>query len=210
MKARTKTTRSLWAAATAMSFGAELLEVRPKGYGEALFCLDDTEGLATRGIDTWYRRTAVANVADVAGNIYRLKEAGAQSVRGVKNVNTERGDRTGSWTPDSGGLLWGKEIDEMAYPQWVIDQIIPAASVSMLYGKSGSGKSFWGLDWALPVSSGKGKWNGRAVKQGPVVYVAGEGKSGYAARIQAWEKQNKMQRGEFGLYTRPVRSVEAA
>jgi len=75
MRAQTKMTRSLWAAATAMAFGAELLEVRPTGYGEALFCLDDTEGLATRGIDTWYRRTAVANVADVAGNIYRLKEA---------------------------------------------------------------------------------------------------------------------------------------
>lgn len=120
-------------------------------------------------------------------------------------MNEERGDRTGSRTPDSGGLLWGGAIDDMAYPQWVIDQIIPAESVSMLYGRSGKGKSFWALDWALTVSSGKGKWHGRAVKQCPVVYVAGEGKSGYKARIQAWEKQNRTQRGAFGLYQRPVR-----
>jgi hypothetical protein len=105
----------------------------------------------------------------------------------------------------NGGLLWGEAIDAMAYPQWVIDQIIPAESVSMLYGRSGKGKSFWGLDMALSASSGKGKWNGRTVKPCPVVYVAGEGRSGYMARVQAWERQNRMKRGAFGLYPRPVR-----
>jgi hypothetical protein len=92
----------------------------------------------------------------------------------------------------------------MKYPEWIIDQIIPAEAVSMVYGRSGKGKSFWALDWALCVASGK-NWNGRAVKSGHVVYVAGEGRSGYAARIQAWERQNNQGRGAFGLYTRPVR-----
>jgi hypothetical protein len=55
------------------------------------------------------------------------------------------------------------------------------------------------------VSSGKSKWHGRAVQASTVVYVAGEGKSGYGARIQAWERQNSTSMGAFGLYTRPVR-----
>jgi len=101
-------------------------------------------------------------------------------------------------------LLQREGISSMAYPQWVIDGIIPAESVSMVYGPSGKGKSFWQLDQAACVATGR-KWNGRAVQQGPVVYVAGEGKSGYKARLEAWERQHRVRADNFWLYDEPVR-----
>jgi hypothetical protein len=105
---------------------------------------------------------------------------------------------------NSPDLMRREAISAMTYPQWVIDGVVPAESVSMLYGRSGKGKSFWALDMAACVATGK-KWNGRTVRRGPVVYVAGEGRSGYKARLEAWERQNKVYAEDFNLWTRPVR-----
>lgn len=101
-------------------------------------------------------------------------------------------------------LLKREAISAMTYPQWVIDTILPAEAVSMVYGPSGKGKSFWLLDMAACVATGR-KWHGHAVQQGPVVYVAGEGKSGYKARLEAWEKQHNICAVDFCLEDEPVR-----
>jgi RecA-family ATPase len=101
-------------------------------------------------------------------------------------------------------LLKREDISVMAYPQWVIDGVLPAESVSMVYGPSGKGKSFWVLDMAACVTTRR-KWHGRAVRQGPVVYVAGEGTSGYGARLDAWEKRHGVGAQDFYLRPEPVR-----
>ncbi len=101
-------------------------------------------------------------------------------------------------------LLRREDISKMAYPEWLIDGVLPAGGVSMVYGKSGTGKSFWVLDLACCVDTGR-KWAGRQVKQGPVVYVAGEGRHGYAARLDAWEKKHGVRAETFSLYDEPVR-----
>ena len=69
-------------------------------------------------------------------------------------------------------------------PEWLVDGTIPKNAVGQLYGPSGGMKSFVALDIAMSVASGK-NWMGRAVAQGPVVYVAGEGVSGYKKRMIA-------------------------
>lgn len=102
------------------------------------------------------------------------------------------------------GLLTREGINTMTYPQWVIDGIQPAGNVSMVYGPSGKGKSFWILDMVACVATGR-KWHQRAVQQGPVIYIAGEGKSGYRARLEAWEKQHGVHADDFYLYDEPVR-----
>lgn len=102
------------------------------------------------------------------------------------------------------GLLRRADIDSINYPRWVVEGVLPAEAVSMVYGRSGSGKSFWALDMALCIVTGR-KWNGRAVRPGPVVYVAGEGTSGYKARLEAWEKKHGVRAEEFCLRPKPVR-----
>lgn len=101
-------------------------------------------------------------------------------------------------------ILNRKDMSKMVYPQWVIDGVLPAESASMIYGPSGKGKSFWTLDMVACVVTGR-KWHGRSVRQGPVVYVAGEGKSGYGVRLDAWEKKHGVQAIDFYLRPEPVR-----
>jgi hypothetical protein len=92
----------------------------------------------------------------------------------------------------------------MAYPRWLITDVMPAGGTSMLYGRSGTGKSFCALDMACCIATGQ-DWAGHKVERGPVVYVAGEGRQGYAARRQAWEAKHKAQADAFYLEDEPVR-----
>lgn len=70
---------------------------------------------------------------------------------------------------------------------WLIPGLLPARGVGILYGLSGSFKTFIALDWALSLAHGiPGQWNSPPVKN-PVVFCAGE--SRYALqqeRVDAW------------------------
>jgi putative DNA primase/helicase len=70
-------------------------------------------------------------------------------------------------------------------PTFLIDGTITVNGLSMLWGRSGSLKSFAALDQGLCVATGL-PWHGRTVKQGRVVYLAAEGASGLASRAMGW------------------------
>lgn len=70
-------------------------------------------------------------------------------------------------------------------PEWIIKGVLPRADLGVLYGASGSGKSFAVLDMALAVARGA-DWRERPVKQGAVLYVAAEGGGGVASRVKAY------------------------
>ena len=72
----------------------------------------------------------------------------------------------------------------------LIAEVLEAGSVSMLYGVSGTGKTFIGLDIALSISHGI-PWQGRKVQQGIVWYINTEGKRGLKKRLQAWYKEHE-------------------
>ena len=86
-------------------------------------------------------------------------------------------------------LLTFDDLAALPPPEWLVEGICEVDSQVMLYGPSGGAKSFVGLDVALSVASGK-PWHGHKVKQGPVVYVAGEGGKGISRRIAAWCELN--------------------
>lgn len=73
--------------------------------------------------------------------------------------------------------------------EWLIDRVLPVQSIGMLYGKSGIGKSFIALSLACSVAVGV-SWFGHNVKQGKVLYFAGEGQQGLAKRIKAFAIDN--------------------
>lgn len=70
--------------------------------------------------------------------------------------------------------------------QWTLENHIQSNSLSMIYGPSGSFKSFHAIDWAACISTGT-PWGGCNVKEGAVLYVAAEGDHGISRRIKAWE-----------------------
>lgn len=72
----------------------------------------------------------------------------------------------------------------------LIAGVLEAGSVSMLYGVSGTGKTFIGLDVALSISHGI-PWQGRKVQLGTAWYINTEGKRGLKKRLQAWYKEHE-------------------
>lgn len=68
---------------------------------------------------------------------------------------------------------------------WLIDGLVPAESFGIVYGPSGSFKSFQVLDWAASVATGK-PWMGQAVEQGLCIYVAAEGAGAFRKRVKGW------------------------
>lgn len=84
------------------------------------------------------------------------------------------------------GLFTRVDQLQMTTPKWLVDGMIEEDALSMVFGKSGSGKTFVTLDIALCVATGQA-YHGRAVASGPVIFVAGEGHAGYARRVAAWK-----------------------
>jgi len=66
------------------------------------------------------------------------------------------------------------EVQSLPPAQWRIRGVLPKNGIGMLYGQSGSGKSFVTLDMMLAVARGV-EWQGQKVDQGGVLYVAAEG-----------------------------------
>ncbi len=86
---------------------------------------------------------------------------------------------------------------------WVVKHVIPAESIGMLYGGSGTFKSFIALDAALHIAHGL-PWMGRRTQQGSVLYIAAEGGAGLWARICAWHRSRRLQWGDVPFHVIPA------
>jgi hypothetical protein len=82
-----------------------------------------------------------------------------------------------------------QDVFGLADPEWLIEGLLEVGAQGVVYGPTGHGKTFVTLDWALCVATGR-KWQGQAVKQGPVIYVVTEGGRGIKKRIAAWMQQS--------------------
>lgn len=87
--------------------------------------------------------------------------------------------------------------------KWTVKHVVPAASVGMLFGGSGTFKSFIALDAALHVAHGL-PWMGRRTQQGPVLYIAAEGGAGLWARIDAWHRSRNLRWQDAPMYVVPT------
>lgn len=75
--------------------------------------------------------------------------------------------------------------------RWIIKGVLPQAELAVLYGESGSGKSFMALDMAAAIARGI-EWRGHRVHQGSVVYIAAEGANGFRNRLRAYAFQQNI------------------
>ncbi|EGQ8942392.1 Cro/Cl family transcriptional regulator [Vibrio parahaemolyticus] len=73
--------------------------------------------------------------------------------------------------------------------QWLVKSMFPKHSFGVIYGKSGSRKSFIAIDISCSIATGS-KWQNRNTQAGAVVYVASEGQIGMSRRVRAWEIVN--------------------
>lgn len=78
------------------------------------------------------------------------------------------------------------EFSQGQPPGWIIKGVIPRAELVVLFGESGSGKSFLALDMAAAIARGI-DWRSNRTKAGRVVYIAAEGGGGFRNRLRAYE-----------------------
>lgn len=88
-------------------------------------------------------------------------------------------------------------------PVWLIKRVLPKAALAVLFGKSGSGKSFIALDMAMAMARGV-DWRGRKVKRSRVVYVAAEGVAGFRNRIDAYIRHHQLDPAEFAKWFKVI------
>jgi hypothetical protein len=82
---------------------------------------------------------------------------------------------------------WSSYKQNYLSTPWIIKGVLPQAEVGILYGQSGSGKTFFVLDMAACVARGA-EWRGRKVSNCRVVYVAAEAREGIKKRMDAYDQ----------------------
>ena len=75
---------------------------------------------------------------------------------------------------------------------WIIKGVLPQAGLAVVYGASGSGKSFAVLDMALAIAQGRA-WRDRKVRQGRGAYIAAEGADGFRKRLAAYAQHHQVE-----------------
>lgn len=85
-----------------------------------------------------------------------------------------------------------KAVDSLIY------NVIPDADLVVVFGESGSGKTFLTLDMLLSVATGT-QWRDRDVTQGACVYVAAEGSTGFRKRLKAVADDRKIDLADVPL-----------
>jgi len=90
------------------------------------------------------------------------------------------------------GFNWLTKDDLARSPdiEWVVKGLFPSGGVGAIYGESGAGKSFVGIDLIAAIAQGS-RWFGLRTKQLPVSVFALEGEGGLKGRVKAWELVNK-------------------
>jgi hypothetical protein len=88
--------------------------------------------------------------------------------------------------PTSDPMLVDINKVDLTPPNFLIEDAIESPCTGMIFGASGSGKSFFVLDLALCCATGI-PWLGKTVKEGPVVLICGEGRHGIPRRVAAWK-----------------------
>ena len=77
-------------------------------------------------------------------------------------------------------------------PEWLVDQVITGNILAAIVGASYSGKSLYAIALCCCVAAGI-DFHGHPVKQGSVVYIAAEGRTGLLSRVEAWRIANDQQ-----------------
>lgn len=81
-------------------------------------------------------------------------------------------------------LEWFDDIAPALGGEYIIKGVLDAGAMSVIYGPSNSGKTFFALDMVYHLAIGS-EWRGRRVKPCAVLYLAAEGGRGVINRVAA-------------------------
>lgn len=84
-----------------------------------------------------------------------------------------------------------------------VEGLLTSGSMSVIYGPSNCGKTFFVIDLALHVAWGK-EWRGKEVDQGAIVYLSLEGAQGIQNRMRAFKMHHDCGSLPFVAMPKPV------
>jgi primase-polymerase (primpol)-like protein len=136
-----------------------------------------------------------ANLGEIAARHNRIEgydpiEAAEAARRLVESFTKKEIDKAAS------ELEWFDEIAPVIDTPYLVKGVIDRGAMSVVYGASNSGKTFFALDLAFHIAIGQ-QWRDRRVSVASVLYLAAEGGNGIANRIVAL-------RGEYGVCDVPL------
>ena len=94
--------------------------------------------------------------------------------------------------------MW-EAANHVKQPDWLIKKYLELDTLSGLFAPPANCKSMVAIDLACCVATGK-DWHGYRVKQGGVVYIAGEGSAGLKKRTRAWKIRRDTHQENIPLY----------
>ena len=100
-------------------------------------------------------------------------------------------------------IFWLKDAEPVLTSSYLIKGWLGRGQMSVVYGPSNVGKSFFCLDMALCVSASV-EWQGSKVKGGPVLYLATEGGNAFQSRCVALRKQYGITDAPLAVRPSPV------
>ena len=126
---------------------------------------------------------------EIADHLQQISER--RAIGAADDVDFHRG---APFVSRFGGQRW-QEIATGGHASrytWLVEDIFPMGEISLIFGDSGSGKSFGTFDMAMAVARGL-KWNGKNTEAGLVVYVAAEAGKGFGKRKLAYSIEHSLQ-----------------
>jgi hypothetical protein len=92
----------------------------------------------------------------------------------------------------SPSIEWFRDITPALTDSYIVKGVIGSDTMSVIYGPSNSGKTFFTLDLAFHIAAGI-NWRGLRVNRAGVLYLAAEGGKGVANRIAALKIEKGVQ-----------------
>ena len=90
------------------------------------------------------------------------------------------------------GLIPFVDIHAGNISPYLVKDLIPREGLTVVWGEPKSGKSFQTFDLAMAVARGVA-YRGRRIQQGPVVYCAAEGATGFRNRVEAYRRHHELE-----------------
>lgn len=179
-----KALRFLWKEA------AQKGQARAEGLRQERFDEFDTvEGDAGYAASDEVAAPAAPQVLDVMDDFEDLGADEQHQVAGADGMPVEE-KRTGARPAPAGKLPRFALIEPADFIKrkpvtWLIREALPRAGMAVVYGASGSGKSFLMLDMAMCIVRGE-PWRDKRVAKGRGVYIVAEGAAGFRSRLEAY------------------------
>jgi hypothetical protein len=152
------------------------------------------------GMERWvsFGRNTSAEYTTMGSVLLMIRDAGGET--GLETASPDEfeiipGPKGGRFNIRSQGEF-ARQIKPIS---WLVKNFLPKATLGVLFGESGSGKSFLTYDLCAAIARGLDEWNGKKVKKGRVMYVVAEGEAGFVNRIHAYCHQQGISPEDFEI-----------